>query len=355
MIQVLILAGGSGTRFWPLSRRRRAKQFLAISGTESLLRLTARRVLPLCGWEGLWVVAGADQAARVRQELPELSRHNILAEPRARNTAAAIALGAAAAGKRDPDGVLAVLPADHMLRPVERFRSLLRAAAAAARDGGIVTFGIRPTRAETGYGYIQAGAPLHATPAGPVWRVRRFVEKPDRVRAERFLRRGGYYWNSGMFVFGLPTLHQELARHLPPLARFLERLERLPRRRWGAFLRRAYPGLPSISIDYGVMEKSSAVRMLSCDCAWSDVGSFSALAELGPTDSAGNWVRGQVLALDCRGCVLRSERRLLACLGLAEVIAIETPDAVLVCPREHAQGVQRLVRELARRGQRRLL
>ncbi len=355
MIQVLILAGGAGTRFWPLSRRRRAKQFLAIAGSEPLLRLTARRVLPLCGWEGLWVVTGADQAAQVRRILPELPRQHILSEPRARNTAAAIALGAAAAGKREPEGVLAVLPSDHVLRPVGRFRSLLRAAAAAARHGGIITFGVRPTRAETGYGYIQAGAPLHATSAGPVLRVRRFTEKPDRARAERFLRRGGYFWNSGMFVFALPTLQRELARHLPPLARFISRLDRLPRRRWAREIGRAYSRLPSLSIDYGVMEKSSAVRMLACDCAWSDVGSFSALAELGPTDSAGNWLRGEVLALDCRGCVLRSERRLLACLGLEEVVAVETPDAVLVCPRARAQEVGRLVRELARAGRGRLV
>ncbi|NMB77025.1 MAG: NTP transferase domain-containing protein [Myxococcales bacterium] len=355
MIQVLILAGGSGTRFWPLSRRRRAKQFLAIVGREPLLRLTAQRVLPLCGWQGLWVVTGADQADQVRRILPELPRQHILAEPRARNTAAAIALGAAAAGKRDPEGVLAVLPSDHVIRPVGRFRSLLRAAANAARDGGIITFGVQPTRAETGYGYIQAGAPLQSTSAGPVLRVRRFTEKPDRARAERFLRQGGYYWNSGMFVFGLATLRRELARHLPPLALFLDRLVRLPRRRWAKEIGRTYSRLPSVSIDYGVMEKSSAVRMLSCDCAWSDVGSFSALTELGPTDGAGNWQRGQVLALDCRGCVLRSERRLLACVGLEDIVAVETPDAVLVCSRARAQEVGRLVRELARTGRRRLL
>jgi mannose-1-phosphate guanylyltransferase len=355
MIQALILAGGSGTRFWPLSRRRRAKQFLAISGAEPLLRLTARRVLPLCGWDGLWVVAGADQAARVREALPELPRGNLLAEPCARNTAPAIALGAAAAGRRDPDGILAVLPSDHVLRPVGRFRALLRAAARAARDGGIVTFGIRPTRPETGYGYIQAGAPARIRARAPVLRVRRFVEKPDRVRAQRYLRRGDFFWNSGMFVFGQAAFRRELARHLPALADFVSRLERRPRRQWPADIARAYPGLPSVSIDYGVMEKSSSIRVIPCDCAWSDVGSYSALTEIGPTDERGNWIRGDVLALDCHGCVLRSQGRLLACLGLDDVIAVETPDAVLVCPRGRAQEVGRVVQELARAGRRREL
>ncbi|MBN2495317.1 MAG: mannose-1-phosphate guanylyltransferase [Deltaproteobacteria bacterium] len=345
------MAGGSGTRFWPLSRKSCPKQFLAIGGeARSMLRATAERVLPLCGWERLLVVASRSHARPIRRILPELPAGNLLIEPCPRNTAPAVGLASLAVHMRDPDGYLAVLPSDHIIRPAGSFRGLLRAAFRAARSGALVTLGVRPTRAETGYGYIRVGTRLSEVHRKPVFDVRGFTEKPDRRRAAQYLRSGDYYWNSGMFIFRADAILGAVAAFMPGLHAGLEEIRHAPRRARRQVMERVFEQTESISIDYGVMEKSSEIVMLPWEHDWSDVGSWAALPGVLSCDRSGNTLEGDTLAVDCRGCVIRSSERLVSCVGLRDLIVVETADAVLVCPIDQAQAVRRIVEKLERQG-----
>ncbi|HOX46895.1 MAG TPA: sugar phosphate nucleotidyltransferase [Myxococcota bacterium] len=352
----VILAGGSGTRFWPLSRGRRPKQLLAIGGPRSLLRETAERLLPMCGWARTLVVASAPLAAAIRAELPEMPAENLLLEPVPRNTAPAIGLAALEVMRRDPAGVLAVLPSDHLVRPAARFRRLIRAAALEARAGqALVTLGVTPARPETGYGYIRRGRPAGRRLGLPVFEVRGFFEKPARRRAEAFVRAGDYLWNSGMFVFTAQAALKALADAMPALRTGLLEVAAAPARARAGVLRRVFERTEALSFDQGVMERLGGGRVLPFEAEWSDVGSWNALREVLPLDRHGNAVEGDALALDCRGCVVRSTGRLVAAVGLTELAVVETEDAVLVCPLDQAQAVRKVVEALRARGRRELL
>jgi mannose-1-phosphate guanylyltransferase len=356
MLYAVILAGGSGTRFWPLSRERRPKQFLALGGDRSLLRQTVERLLPLVGWERSLVVASAKLGAGIRAELPELPARNLLLEPVARNTGPAIGLAALEVARRDPRGVLAVLPSDHLVRPEARFRRLIRAAAEEARDSGaLVTLGVAPTRPETGYGYIRRGRRLGARRGLDVFAVRAFIEKPARRRAEVLVRAGDCLWNSGMFVFTAAAGLRAIADSLPALRTGLVEVAAAPVRARARILKRVFERTQSVSFDRGVMERAGHVRVLPFEADWSDVGSFRALREVSVRDRQGNALAGQALALDCRGCLVRSESRLVAAVGLKDMVVVETADAVLVCPLAEAQAVRSVVEALRTRGRRDLL
>jgi mannose-1-phosphate guanylyltransferase len=349
MIHALILAGGSGTRFWPLSRARRPKQFLALAGTEPLIAETFARTRPLCGAERTWVVCGEGHAEAVRALLPELPAAHLLIEPVARNTAPAIGLAAARALAEDPDATLLVLPSDHHVARPEAFRTALEAAARAARDGALVTIGIKPTRPETGYGYLRRGAAL----AGGCFAVDAFVEKPDAQTAARYVADAAYSWNAGIFSFGASTYLHALMRHLPGAAHALRELAEAGFAQDAAA--RAFARMPSISVDYGVMEPESRaggrIAMVPGDFGWSDLGSFAALPEVRALDGRGNALSGDALAIDCDDCVLLSEgSRLLAAVGLAGLCVIDAGDAVLVVPRERAQDVRAIVDALKAAG-----
>ncbi len=348
MIHAVIMAGGSGTRFWPASRKARPKQFLTIAGKQTMLGQTAQRVLPLCGWERINVVASQIHARPIRRILPEMPRENLLLEPRPRNTAPAIGLAALEVSMRDPEGILVVLPADHVIRPAGRFRKLIRAACTAARSGALVTLGVRPSRPETGYGYIQAGRKLHRAGGIHVHEVQGFTEKPDHPRALEYLEAGNYFWNSGMFVFTAEAILRALSSHMPELYRGLQRVREARCRDRKTLLKRLFDRIEGISIDYGVMEKAGNIQMLPCDMFWSDVGSWAALPEVVDLDASGNVCQGDVLAIDSRGCVIHSSGRLVACLGLQDMVVVETPQAVLVCPVSEAQSVRQIVEELRR-------
>ncbi len=349
MIYSLIMAGGSGTRFWPLSRESLPKQFLPIGGQQPLLRSTAERVLPISGWEGILVVASKKHTPHIRRILPELPRQNLIVEPRPRNTAPAIGLGAATVAARDPEGVLVVLPSDHVIKPPGKFRSLIKAACVEARSGAMVTLGVVPSRPETGFGYIQTGKELGKSGGVAVFDVHGFTEKPDLPRAMGYLQSGSYYWNSGMFIFTAQAILQELAQHMPVLHRGLQRAFAGKVRERGAVLQRLFNRIEGESIDYGVMEKSSSIHMLPCDLFWSDVGSWAALPEVADLDESGSVIEGDVLNLNSQNCILHSEGRLVACVGLQDLVVVETPDAVLVSPVKEAQQVKRVVEELRRR------
>ncbi len=345
----VILAGGSGTRFWPLSRRRRPKQLLPLAGGKPLLVETVARVKGLAAPKSVVIVCGALHAREIRRLLPALPPKNLLIEPVPRNTAAAIGWAAVRLLAIDPDATLAVLPSDHHIADVPRFRALIRAAAEIAQDGTLVTLGITPTGPETGFGYLRMGAPLAKAPAN-ARRVAEFVEKPTRAVAERYLASGEYLWNAGIFVFRADALLAELRRQLPAHAIALGQIEDVvgtPRE--GAAVVRHFPTMPSVSIDYGVMEKATKVAVVPADFGWSDLGSFDAIAQVRPLDAQGNLLEGEALALDCRDCLVFARDRPVAVIGAEGLVVVDAGDAILVVPRSRVQEVRKAVEELERR------
>ena len=340
----VVMAGGSGTRFWPLSRVRRPKQFLPLASSKPLLVETVARLKGLAALKQTYVVCGPTHAALVRRMVPGLPAKHVLIEPVARNTAPAIALATWVIGAEDPDGVLAVLPSDHHVADPAGFRAVLERAAKLARTGDLVTVGIQPTRPETGYGYIRFGAALGAG----AFRVQAFVEKPDPVTAAGYVSSKEYLWNGGIFVFTARAMKEAFARHLPEVAEAMEKLApRLGKRSFAPALKRAFPRLPSVSVDYGVIEKARNIAVVPGDFGWSDVGSFAALPDVRPTDESGNVVVGQAtVVLDSAGCVVLGSGRTLVVLGMRDAVVVDAGDAVLVLPRERAQDVRQVVEVL---------
>jgi mannose-1-phosphate guanylyltransferase/mannose-6-phosphate isomerase len=348
-MQALILAGGSGTRFWPLSRRSSPKQFLALEGDRSLLQSTVDRQRPLIEPQGVWVSTTAALADEVRRQLPEVPAGQVLAEPVGRNTAPAIGWALRSMPAAARQGVVAVLPADHRVEDAVGFRATLgRAAGVVERDDRVMTLGVRPSRVETGYGYLELGEALEGD--GALRRVRRFTEKPDRAAAERFVASGDYLWNAGIFVFRGATLLDLLRRLEPAVGEGLEAIAAAPER-----TAELYAGLPPISIDYAVMERLDDLATLPLDCGWSDLGSWAALAEVLAADGDGNTGHGDVLAVDSRDNLLWAERGQIAVVGISDLVVVRTADCVLVVPKERAQEVKRLVDELAAAGRDELL
>jgi mannose-1-phosphate guanylyltransferase len=343
-VQALILAGGSGTRFWPLSRRVRPKQLLRLEGDRSLLQGTVERLKPLVGEASVWVCTTSALADAVREQLPEVPAEQVLAEPTGRNTAPAIGWAAQRMVEKVGDEVIAVLPADHRVGRPEAFRATLEAAAreVLAADR-IMTLGVVPRWAETGYGYLELGEVLDADTG--LRRVARFTEKPDAETARRFFEGGSYLWNAGIFVFRGPTLLARLAELEPEVGRGLREIAERP-----GEIESLYPTLPSISIDYAVMERLDDLGTLPLDCEWSDLGSWAALAEILPTDEAGNAPRGDTLAIDATGNLLYADRGAVAVLGVHDLAVVRTGDTVLVIPKDRAQEVRRLVDALRSEG-----
>jgi mannose-1-phosphate guanylyltransferase len=350
----LILAGGAGTRFWPASRVARPKQLLPLSGPDPLLFQTARRVLPLTGgFGGILVATGKHLAPPTAALLPELPPAGLLIEPAARNTAPCIGWAAHRVARTDPDAVIVVLPSDHHIGDEARFREVAASAIASAASGVITTVGIRPTHAETGYGYIELGEPRE----GGARRVLRFVEKPDRARAEAFFSSGRYLWNAGMFFFRARDMVAAVRAHLPALGDGLDAIDRAAAAGdEDAAVERIFPTLPSISIDHGVMEKVGELAVVPGDFGWNDVGSWQSAWELAAKDEAGNAApEGTVLVAAKENLVvdLRSKpagERVIALLGVEGLVIVETDDALLVVPRERAQDVRDVVDRLKKDG-----
>jgi mannose-1-phosphate guanylyltransferase len=347
-----IMAGGSGTRFWPASRAARPKQFLPIAGERPMLRATFDRLEGLVPAERILVVTAASQADLVRECLPDLPAQNLIAEPTARNTAAAVALGAFETARRDPQAIQLVLPADHHISPVESFRATLAAGAVEAEsERTLVTFGIRPDHPATGYGYIETGDRLREIEGHVVHAVSRFVEKPDRARAEQFLASGRFLWNAGIFCWRADAILEAFAAHQPEIHRALADIGAHDPR-----LSDVYPGLPSLSVDVGVMERSDRVRTVPIDYTWNDVGSWAALAEVDAAGPDGNWRRlaegAELITADSKGCIAYAEdSELIAIVGLDDVVVVRAGERTLVCPRERAQDVKRIVESLKERGE----
>ena len=343
-LTALVLAGGSGTRFWPASRRSRPKQLLTLEGERSLLQSTVDRLAPLVPAERIWVATTPALAASVRTQLPEIAAERMVIEPEPRNTAAAIGF----ALQRFPDeiraGAVAVLPSDHRVADAASFRATLgRAAEAAERDDRVVALGVVPRHAETGFGYLELGPELPGV-AG-LRRVTRFREKPDRATAASFLASGRHLWNGGIFVFRGETMARAIERHAPELASGLAEIARTPARAAELFA-----ALPSISIDYAVMERLEGISTLPLECGWDDLGSWQALYELLPDDGAGNRVQSDAVTVDASGNLLFAEQGTIAVLGVEGLVVVRTGDAVLVMPRDRAQEVRRIVDRLESAG-----
>ncbi len=348
---VVIMAGGSGERFWPYSRREKPKQFLAIGGRESLLQQAVARAKALVDVEKIYVVTGRAYSELVREQAPELPPENLIVEPVGRDTAPCIALTALLLAARDPETLMVVLPSDHMILDERRFcEAITRALALAADTNGLVTVGIQPTRPETGYGYIRLGEPVED---GSAYRVDRFVEKPDACRAAEYLASGEYLWNSGMFIWRAKAIIEAISRHLPELAAAMEPIERaLGTADFEETLNDHFPRLPKISIDYGVIERAANVWVVPGSFGWDDLGSWTALERVLEPDSFGNLVEGKAVLVDTENVIARNDNRdkLMVTLGLKDLLVVDMPDVLLVAHKDREPELKKVVRELESRG-----
>ncbi len=342
-VYAAILAGGIGSRFWPLSRETTPKQLLKVVGDESLLKSTIRRLAPLIPVERVAIVTNARQAEIIRLHLSYGGEGRALSpgyivEPIGRNTAAAIALAAFEVWRKDPDGVMAVLPADHIIKDGKSFRAALKAAIAAASEGHLVTFGIVPTSPETGYGYIKAGKnTLKKIDGHQVKPVDRFVEKPDITRARKYLADGSYFWNSGIFLWKAGRILEEIKAYLPEVYGALSAASS------SAEVAEAYRSFKDVSIDHGILEKAKDVVVIPAAFPWSDMGTWSSFSEILDPDKNGNIIKGRVVDIGSENSIIFGCDRAVATIGLKDFILVDTPDATLVCPKDRAQEVKDVV------------
>lgn len=353
-VYAVIMAGGAGTRFWPASRSSRPKQLLPLAGgsEETLLAATVRRLAPLVTEDRVVVVTGEHLADATAKAVPGVPRSQILCEPAPRNTAPCIAWATATIARLDPDALVAVLPSDHFIADEEEFRRVLARALRSAESGRVTTIGIVPTRPETGYGYIELGDAFEGDTGAK--RVARFVEKPDRAKAEQFLAGKRHLWNAGMFFFRARDMAELVVRHLPELSSGVAKIDAAAGGGNAAeVLSAVFPTLPSVSIDHGVMEKAEGLAVVPGEFGWNDVGSWQSAWELGSPDEAGNSLSAGAVAIDSKNNLVRTlgkGKKVVALVGVNDLVVVETEDALLVIPRDRAQDVRLIVDALKAAG-----
>jgi mannose-1-phosphate guanylyltransferase len=352
----VIMAGGGGTRLWPLSRQARPKQVLSLVGDRTMFEHAVDRIAPLFQPEEILVVTGKDQVDELLLQAPEMPQESFIIEPMGRGTAPAIGLGAIHIRHRDPQAVMAVLTADHFIRDVEQFRSAMTAAAAVAEQGHLVTLGITPSFPATGYGYIKQGEQLDTADGFKVFRTEQFTEKPSPETAFQMVQSGDYAWNSGMFVWRIDRIMEEIQSQMPELYDQLAQVEGvIGTPAYEPTLRRVWPEVSPQTIDYGVMEGAEDVVVIPVDIGWSDVGNWSSMRDILPAEEDGNVVVGEHIGIETRNGIFFGGHRLIATIGLEDVIVVDTENALLVCALDQEQQVRELVRQLKEAGRKDLV
>lgn len=352
MLHAVIMAGGSGTRFWPASRRQLPKQFLKFSGEQTLIQDAASRCTPAISDSNVWIVTNSAHAAETKRQLPSIPGEQVLLEPCGRNTAPCIGLAAIQLLAVDPDAVMLVMPADHVIQPAAMFQQAVNQAVEllTRKPDTLVLFGVEPTYPATGFGYIHRGEQLTDT-VWPMFQVQSFQEKPNELTAARYSACGEYYWNCGIFVWRADRILRSLQEHAPDVYQHLVPLQAaIGTPEWEAVLAREFPKMPSISIDYAVLEKAAEVCVLEAPFEWDDVGSWHALARLNELNSDGNMLEGLICAVDTSNCIIRtSEDHLVATIGTKDLIIVHTPTATLIADRRDEGAIKQLIAELERR------
>jgi mannose-1-phosphate guanylyltransferase/mannose-6-phosphate isomerase len=346
----VIIAGGSGTRFWPLSRLDTPKQLLNIGGKETLIQSTVSRMRPIIPLERTYIVTNISQVEPINLQLQAMTgkswEDNFIVEPEPKNTAPAIGLAAIYLRHLDPEAIMVVLPSDHIIKDKKRFHNYVLLGAKVSKQGSLVTIGIRPDKPETGYGYIKYDERIKRG----VYKVIEFKEKPDKETAMKYLRDGSYYWNSGIFIWRADSIIEAMRQHMPELYEGLRRIEgALDTEDIYKVKKSVFAKIKAESIDYGVLEKADNVAMIPADIGWSDVGSWNVLDQILPTDSDNNVKNGNLISIDNKDSILYAGERLIAAVGLKDIIVVDTPDATLICHREKAQEVRKIVDILKKR------
>lgn len=351
MITAVIMAGGKGERFWPKSRKKTPKQLLNLTGEKTMIQETVDRLKGFIEDKNIYIATGEDYAEAIHEQLPQIPKENIIVEPMGKNTAACIGLAAKYIEKKDPKATMIVLPSDHLIKNTENFKStLLWASRVADHDHNLVTLGITPTQPETGYGYINFDSNTDLPICGHAYKVKAFVEKPDKHTAVKYLESGEYLWNSGMFIWKVDSILKNIEKHMPKLHEVLNGIAKsFDSEDFNEILYKEYSKLDSISIDYGIMEKAKNIYVLPGIFGWDDVGSWTSLERIFETDDKGNVVKGNIINLDTNGCIIEGRDKLIATIGIEDLIIVDTEDATLICDKEKAQDVKKLLKELKER------
>lgn len=351
-IRAVIMAGGAGTRFWPLSRKKKPKQFLPIVSEKTMIEETVNRLLTRVPLRNIYTIANFEQTQLIKNLLPNLAEENLLVEPQGKNTAPSLILATAWISLQNPKAVLAALPADHLIEDISLFLEKLEAGAAAATNRDhLITFGIPPTFPATGYGYIRFSQenPLQFLDES-FYTVKEFKEKPGYDQAKAFFKEGNYFWNSGMFLWQADVFSKKLEKYAPSLFPYWDKILEALKNKNEAQITSVFEEIPSISIDYALMEKAEGVLMGKGDFGWSDVGSWSSLVDIWPQDKKGNALRGKNVILDSQNCLLYNPRKLTALIGIRDIIVVDTEDVLLVCRKSDDQKVKDIVEKIKKKG-----
>ncbi len=348
MNHVVIMCGGSGSRFWPMSRRIYPKQFLKTVGDKTMIRLTVDRINKFIPLENIYMVTNKGYVSTIKEQVPQIHEENLIIEPQIKETAACIGYSAVKLLKKDPEAVMIVLPSDHYIEDETRFiETLKQGLEIAVSDNCLVTMGIKPTRPETAYGYIETGKRIDRDLEIPTYKIKRFTEKPNREKAQEFIDKGTYLWNSGMFIWKASVLLKQYKRFLPEMYQNLKRMSEFVETPDEAkVVEEEYEKIDGISIDYGILEKTWDVYVMESSFFWDDIGNWTALERYMDKDENGNSVKGMYKALDSHNCILYGNKRLIAALGVEDLIVVETDDVVLVCRKDRDQDIKLLIKEL---------
>ncbi|ANE47047.1 mannose-1-phosphate guanylyltransferase [Paenibacillus swuensis] len=347
-ITAVVMAGGKGERFWPKSRTKLPKQFLNISGNKSMLQQSIQRLEKLIPLEQIFIVTNDLYAELIKAQIPNLPQDNIIVEPIGRNTAPCVGLASIIIEEKFPNSSMIVLPSDHIIKNEEGFLQIVRTAVEVCeKHDSLVTLGINPTYPETGYGYIESNMDIFELNELSVEKVSRFVEKPNEYTAKKYIEAGNFYWNSGIFVWKVSVIRNHIQKLMPDMHDLLETMKHafISNTR-NEVIKSEFPKMPDISIDYGIMEKVNNIYVIPCIFGWDDVGSWTALERIDELDENGNVVRGNILNLDTKGCIIESNGKLIATLGVDDLIIVDTEDVTLICHKNKAQEIKSIIKEL---------